>query len=115
MVRAARVRMYDELLPQLTDHELMLPVLLDLGRRDGMQMAKLLAALHRSATIAGRAEVRLVDELRRSWESLSRPASNQEARTDVYGDEILPQRPVEEQRLRGALQALEDRLERKIR
>ena len=115
LIRTARVRMYDELLPQLTDRELTLPVLLEMGRRDGMSIVRLIAALHRNAAIAGRTESRLVADLRASWEALSRPASAREARRDEYGDEILPERPADEARLQAAVQALERHLEQKIR
>lgn len=122
LIRSARLRMYDDLLPSFRARAKwrgkmprpgwggMLP-----PEASSPTSTELLASLRRSAVIAGATEAGLVEELRRRWQDLTRPPSTAEGQTDPYGNEVPPERMGEEALVIGAIDALEKHLEDKIR
>lgn len=115
LTRSTRVRMFDELLPVL-DRLRSGSAIYILVRNPRTDVLEALAALRRSAVIAGRSERRLVAEVQRRADDIVQGATFE---SDAQGNSILvaPQgadRERHEAALAEAIQSLEAHLERKI-
>lgn len=117
LARAARLRMYKELLPDLPAARARgerTSMRRYAGRSDGSSPSEVLAALHREAVLAGRRDVRLADAVLVAWADLVRPRQS-DSRTDEEGIPITAKRHAEEAAFDAALSALSAHLADKIR